>query len=185
MSKPHTAKDEATLSSRDSELKRKSHYLGPEATRKYIDEAFNNKLTEAIESVHADEGSVWWLNRGGEELVPVANTGPDADKMVLKYAQPLDRGIISLVLKSEDNLVDDDVQHNPDHEIALDETLGRFTKSMLVVPFYVFGVLKGVVTAVIMFNGDHRKFKMEDLEWLRYHTGVLSNQIEQRLMKSV
>lgn len=184
MSHQRTNQRSSTLNSRESELKRKAHYLGPEASGNYIDDAFTKKLTEAMGKVHADEGSLWWLNRECKELVPVANTGPDAERMVLKYKQPLDRGIISLVVKSEDNIVDDDVQHNPNHEIALDETLGRFTKSMLVVPFYVFGVLKGVVTAVIMFNGQDRAFKMEDLDWLRYHSGVLSNMIEQKLAKN-
>jgi len=41
------------------------------------------------------------LDRAGQALVPAYNTGPAAEKMVGKFRQPLNAGLICMVLASE------------------------------------------------------------------------------------
>jgi hypothetical protein len=49
------------------------------------------KLQRGFTGAGAHEGTVWRVDEPGENLQPVYNTGPDAEKFVGSFKQPLGR----------------------------------------------------------------------------------------------
>src|SRR2546430_4555401 len=69
------------------------------------DEMLLTVLTDTFERISADEGSIWLLDEGKQHLVVTFNSGPNADKIV-GFKQPLNKGIISLVVASEQAFIE-------------------------------------------------------------------------------
>jgi hypothetical protein len=106
------------------------------------------QLDDAFRSAGADEGTLWLLDEPKAFLVPVWNSGPDADKIVGQYRQPLTAGLISLTCISQQALCENGVYRNAKQDPTLDRSLGKRTCSMIAVPFCHQGEIRGVVSCV-------------------------------------
>jgi len=103
--------------------------------------------------VGADELSVWILDETREALVVVFNSGPKAEGFV-GFRQPLTRGIVSMVVRSEQPFADNAVRSNTSHDKTVDNSLAQRTDAMLVCPFYAAGRIRGVISAVRLSGPD-------------------------------
>src|SRR5215467_4479283 len=87
----------AALSER---LERIAGSLQPEQFGSLLDPLMRQTIEHGFAEARANEGTVWLLDQASEYLIPAWNTGPNANKLVGKFKQPLNAGLISMVLSS-------------------------------------------------------------------------------------
>jgi len=114
----------------------------------FFDATMRALLVECFRSAGADEGSVWLLNEERTELIPRFNNGPKAADFLARVRQSLRKGMISMVVSTEQPICENEVSKNQQYDDDVDETLGFKTCAMLAVPLYFAGELRGVVSAV-------------------------------------
>jgi hypothetical protein len=105
-------------------------------------------LRQSLHALGADEGTIWLLSPQEDALVPVFNTGPQADEWVGCFQQPLDEGLISMVFASEQPYCENETWQDTRHSKKLDQKLGLTTRAMVAVPFGFAGATRGVLSAV-------------------------------------
>ena len=112
-------------------------------------------LQNSFEQVRASEGSIWLLDsaKHGEarNLVVAYNTGPNAKK-IQGFKQPLNKGIVSLTLATEQAFVENNVYKNAKYSPILDRNVGRTTHAMIVVPLYFLNQVRGVISCVQLLD---------------------------------
>ena len=154
-----------------------------------LDPLMRQVLQQGFDEARADEGTVWLLDGPGEHLVPAHNTGPHADRLVGKFQQPLDAGLICMVFASEQPFVENDVQQNAQQSKLLDATLGLQTVALIAVPFCFLNACRGVVSCVQLktpgsSDPDPPGFGPAALNSIQRATAVLSRLVELRLIGS-
>lgn len=115
------------------------------------DEMLVKFLTETFERVCADEGSIWLLDEEKQHLVVAFNSGPNADKIV-GFKQPLNKGIISLVVATEQGFIENNVYKDAKYSAELDNKLHNTTYAMIAVPLYFLKQVRGVISCVQLFD---------------------------------
>ena len=115
------------------------------------DEMLLRLLTDTFQRISADEGSIWLLDEGKQHLVVTFNSGPNADKIV-GFKQPLNKGIISLVVASEQAFIESNVYKNVKYSADLDKKLHNTTYAMIAVPLYFLRQVRGVLSCVQLID---------------------------------
>jgi hypothetical protein len=125
--------------------------IAPANFASLLDATMRREIHLAFEQIGASEGTIW-LVEGGEApaLVPAYNTGPNAEKMVNKFRQPLTSGLISMVFASEQPFLENEVFQNAKQDKSLDTSLNVQTYAMIAVPFYFLEACRGVVSCVVL-----------------------------------
>ena len=113
-----------------------------------LDTLMRAHLRSGFDAAGAHEGTVWLLDEKEEYLVPAFNTGPNADSIVGKFRQPLDSGLISMVLASQQPFLENQAYLNKRQSKLLDLTLETQTYALIEVPFYILRVCRGVISCV-------------------------------------
>jgi DNA-directed RNA polymerase specialized sigma24 family protein len=125
--------------------------LRPSEAREWVSPLMSGLFADALKSIAADGGTLWWLNPGEAMLEAVFNP---LEPEITGIRQPLVSGIISLVLATSETIrvgaVDSHQQHSP----AIDAALGKTTRSMIAVPFRIQDQTRGVLTAVRLAGGE-------------------------------
>jgi GAF domain-containing protein len=157
------------------------------------DEILLKLLTDTFQRVSADEGSIWLLDEGKQHLVVAYNSGPSADKIV-GFKQPLNKGIVSLVVASERAFIESNVYKNAKYSADLDEKLHNTTYAMIAVPLYFLNQVRGVISCVQLFDvlvqqgepvpaGETPQgFKPEHLVAIQTASAVIKDLINYRLL---
>lgn len=115
------------------------------------DEMLVKFLTDTFERVSADEGSIWLLDEEKRHLVVAFNSGPNADKIV-GFKQALNKGIISLVVATEQGFIESNVYKDAKYSADLDKKLHSTTYAMIAVPLYFLKQVRGVISCVQLFD---------------------------------
>ena len=105
-------------------------------------------LSSSFLLADATEITLWLADQDQEFLVPIFNSGPEADKFVNSFKQPLNSGLISMVFATEQPFCENEVHHNSQHDKTIDTAMETVTVSMIAVPLYYGGRLRGVVSCV-------------------------------------
>ena len=155
-----------------------------------FDEFFNGTMRaafmEGLEQAHADEGTVWLVDPTQNWLVPRFNNGPNAANFVGHFRQSLRTGMISMVVASEQPICENEVHKNAQQDPTLDRKLGLVTCSMLAVPLYFAGELRGVISAVRVKPAnatapDPVGFSPDNLRALQLTADILERLVEHEL----
>ena len=101
-----------------------------------------------VEGVGATEGSIWLADQAAENLAIAYNTGPNSQKLVGKFKQPLTSGLVSMVFSSEQSFIENEVFKNALQDKTLDSALEVRTYAMIAVPFYFLDACRGVASCV-------------------------------------
>jgi hypothetical protein len=151
-----------------------------------LDPVMREVAREAFAAAGADEGTLWLADAAGEYLVPVHNTGPDADRFVGGFRQPLDRGMISTVFAVEQPFCENEVYRNERHDATLDRSLGVVTCGMIAVPFYLARRLRGILSCVRLKpspdSPDPPHFTADELRRVELASHVLTRLLDARLL---
>lgn len=120
----------------------------PQNFSSILDEVMRQVIDKAVESAGGTEGSVWLADESSESLVIVYNTGPNSDRLVGHFKQPLGAGLISMVFASEQPFIENHVFKNSRQDKSLDSMLSLQTHAMIAIPFYFLDTLRGVISCV-------------------------------------
>lgn len=161
--------------------------LGEGAFDEFFDRTMRSLLVEGFQRAGAHEGTVWLLDHARTNLVPRFNNGPNSATFVGSYRQSLRAGMISMVVATEQPICENEVHRNQQQDRTLDRKLGKMTCSMIAVPFYFVGEVRGVISAVQLKNfgagdPDPGGFSPDDLRSLQLTASVLSRLIEHELI---
>ena len=103
-------------------------------------------------------------------------------------AQPLDRGIISLVFANEQPYCENEISERQSHDDTLDRKLGTRTGAMIAVPFYFAFGLRGVISCVQLAGGEAGAapgFDSAHVEDIAAAAGVIERMINGRLLTAI
>ena len=99
----------------------------------------------AMQEIAADSGTIWLVDEGRTKLT-VAYSHRSVDLFAKEL--PLDEGLISLVLASEQAICENKVYEHAEHSKRIDNEIGMITCAMIAAPFYLGGSLRGVLSCV-------------------------------------
>lgn len=161
--------------------------LSEGAFEEIFDATMRGAFLEGLAQAGAHEGTVWLLDPTENFLVPRFNTGPHAENFVGVFRQPLQTGMISMVVVTEQPICENEVHKHARHDPRLDQQLGLVTCAMLAVPLYFSGQLRGVISAVKLKQAestarDPRGFSPQSLRALQLTADVLERLIEHELL---
>lgn len=166
-------------------LERVAGSLRPEQFASLLDPLMRQTIERGFVEAGADEGTVWLPEQTGAFLVPAWNTGPQAERLVGKFKQPLSAGLICMVFSSEQPFLENEVWQNTRQSKLLDSMLEVQTNAMIAVPFYFLRACRGVVSCVqLNKNGSPVRagFRPEHLAHVQRATALLSQLVELRLL---
>ena len=154
----------------------------------FFDASMRTLLRDGFDRAGAHEGTVWLLDEARAVLIPRFNSGPHAEQFVGVFRQSVRAGMIGMVAATEQAICENEVCKNARQDRTLDEQLRLKTWSMIAVPFYYFGELRGVISCVQLQPADSAEpnppgFSAEHLHGLQLTAGVLSRLIEYRLLE--
>src|ERR1051325_11562907 len=127
---------EQRVSDLKTSLSRICREIEPEKLSSLLDLATREALHRAFDQAGADEGTVWVADSARNHLIPVFNSGPNASRFVGEFRQPLDQGLISMVLATEQSFLENEVSRNARQSKLVDTALGVTTKALIAVPLY-------------------------------------------------
>ena len=119
-----------------------------------LDGTMKQLIQGVMDAVGANEGSVWLVDDPGEHLVIAYNTGPNADRLVAQFKQPLTVGLVSMVFSSEQSFIENEVYKNALQDKTLDSKVKARTHAMIAVPFYFLNACRGVASCVKLDSPD-------------------------------
>ena len=122
--------------------------IEPQNFSSLIDPLVRDVLQRGFAEAGAHEGTIWLPDTDGKHLIPAYNSGPDAEKIVGKFQQPLKAGLICMVFASEQPIVENEVYKNAQQSKLLDETLQVQTYALIAVPFHFLKACRGVISCV-------------------------------------
>ena len=157
-----------------------------------LDSTMRSVVNAGFASAGAHEGMIWLAERSGgaatevDALVAAYNTGPDAEKIVGKFRQPIGRGLISTVFAYEQPFCENNVYRNQKQDKTLDQSLGVVTVAMIAVPLYFAGAARGIISCVQLKPAgevnDPPGFPMESLRHVQLAAEVVSRLLDHRLV---
>lgn len=139
-----------------------------------------------LSSVGGDSISIWLVDPDKTRLTASYS---EPDKKLIGWEQPLNEGLISLVLASEQSLCENGVYKNAQHSKRTDEAMDQITCSMISVPFYLGGAAVGVVSCVQLKENsdapDPEGFTAVHLNRITRLSTILGRLINYRILSSV
>jgi hypothetical protein len=130
------------------------HSINAQNFSSLLDGTMKQLIDGAIEAVGASEGSIWLVDESSENLVIAYNTGPNAQKLVGQFKQPLTSGLVSMVFSSEQSFIENEVYKNSLQDKTLDSKLKVRTYAMIAVPFYFLDACRGVASCVQLISSE-------------------------------
>lgn len=164
------------------------HLAGPRYSQ-FAPNLLSRLMTNGFNAIGADEGTLWLADPAQEFLLPVFNTGPDADKFVGTFKQPLDEGLVSMVYSSEQAFCEDKVYRNKMQSGRMDAMLGLLTCSMMIAPVVLAGRTRGVLSCVTLKpaekidDEDPPGFSGDDLRSFILLADVIGSLLDGHLVK--
>jgi hypothetical protein len=158
-----------------------------ETWKRCMDADMVDRIMSGFAELGATEAAIWLRDAAGDHLVPVFNNTPTLESLVGVYRQPLDRGIISMVLAIQSAVIERDVYKNPQHDSTVDRQLGQVTVHMMAVPLYFAGDSRGVISAVRLRSAgtdedsDPPPFEETHLESLKKSARELGQSLDRSL----
>ena len=152
-----------------------------------FDPLMKGLLASSFHISDASEGTLWLADPSQESLIPVYNNGPNAAKFVGVFKQPLNSGLISMVYATEQPFCENNVHLNSQHDKTVDTALESVTVSMIAVPLFFGGRLRGVISCVRLKDPgsdapDPPGFKAAHMRQMQLAAEAIQRLIEHRLL---
>lgn len=153
----------------------------------WLDPLMRDVLRQGFAEAGAHEGTVWLVDEANKNLAPAYNTGPQAARIIGKFKQPLNSGLVCMVFASEQPFLENEVSKDAHQNKALDSLLQTETFAMIAVPFHLLGECQGVISCVQLKRPQTTEdpppgFRPEDLVRVQRMTAVFSQLVEYRIL---
>jgi len=179
-------------SSLEEHLRRMGNAISPNNFVSICNANLLELLADSFDRIGADEGSIWLLDEAKKTLEVAYNSGPNAAQIV-GFKQPLNQGIVSLVVATEQAFVENQIYKNSKYSPRLDQKLRSRTYAMIAVPFYFVSQIRGVISCVQLIDvvgetetalGDNKPtgFQPQQLQVIQATATLLRDLIDYRLL---
>ncbi len=161
--------------------------MQPEYMGELLGQTGRELISLTIRTLQADSASIWLVDAEHTRLI-VSHVEP-MNELMYKREQPLDKGLVSLVLGSGQAVCENRVYDNARHSKRTDEALGKITCALMAVPLYVGGTLRGVVSCVKLKNNpedpDPDGFTAPNLGRLKRLSAAIERILNYRMLVSI
>lgn len=157
--------------------------------RGLIDREIGDYFADAVDRIHAHEGSIWIKPVGQPALVVAYNHGRRPERMEDKVAVPLGEGLVSKCFLERSVVHPLGLFRSPEQSDRVDATLGQLTVNQVAVPFWMFGECCGVLSAVQLCADDNVPartkwgFESDDVRAFEICAKVLQRLLEYRWIR--
>jgi hypothetical protein len=153
----------------------------------FLDPLMRHTLLNGFDRAGAGEGTVWLLDSAKVNLVAAFNSGPNAERIVRLYKQPMNSGMIGFVAASEQPICENEVYKSERQDKTLDRKLDVVTSAMIAVPFSFMRRMRGVISCVQLkpkgsANPDPSGFSPENLRTMEFAARLASKLIDLKLL---
>ena len=162
--------------------------ITPENFGSLLTQQCRRLLHQSFDQIGADEGTIWLLDVDREHVIPVYNTGPNANRFVLQFRQPVSSGLIGMVVANHLPFVENDVPSNARQDGTLDRMLNVTTTALLAVPLSVSLGCVGVISAVKLTpRGEHqvKRFSSDAIESVTFASGLIAQLLDYQILSGV
>ncbi|MCP5540480.1 MAG: GAF domain-containing protein [Akkermansiaceae bacterium] len=167
----------------ESAVENRARHLTVEDFQELFDGVTREAVALATAKIGANSTTVWVASEDRGTLTVVLSW-PVPE--LLGFAQPIDEGLISLVLASEQALCENQVYAHEAHSKRVDERLGKVTHSMIAAPLYVGGGGRGVFSCVrwgdAPESADGEGFSASDLNRVKQLSSVVERLLNYRIL---
>lgn len=153
--------------------------------RSLIDPTVRGIVRDVCARVGATEASVWWIDATGSALEIAYNSGPNAAQLIGKARQPLSRGIVSMVVASEQAHLENAPSERGGFSADIDQQFQQKTRALIAVPLYVWRRCGGVLSCVQLGDEPTKGFRADDLLLMQRHGRIVDDLLDLALMRSV
>lgn len=158
-------------------------HLSPAQLNALADPVVRGLLQRFVSIVHAHEIAVWAKDPEANQLVPFLDTAGPAGGFEMSAAQSLERGIVSRVFREHSSFLERGLWRSRERSPEIDMALQQVTQNEMCVPFYLYGHLVGVVSAVQLTDRKHSPpkrwgFEERDLEVLAVAAEAVAQSLE-------
>ena len=141
----------------------------------------------SVSALSAHSASIWLVDSEHTRLI-VSHVEPMNEQM-FRREQPLDKGLVTLVLGSGQAVCENKVYANERHSKRTDMALGKITCSLMAVPMYAGGTLRGVVSCVKQKDTpddpDPEGFSAPNLGRLKRLSAAIERILNYRMLVSI
>ncbi len=171
----------------EKQLERCAGNLQPENLRELLGKAGREMVSVTVAAMQADSASIWLVDPEKTRLI-VSHVSP-IENNILHHSQPLDEGLVSLVVQSEQPICENEVYTNTGHSKKIDSVLSSVTSSMVAVPLYAAGDVRGVFSCVRIKDSmeapDPPRFSSADLGRLRRLANGIEHILNYRMLSVI
>ena len=161
--------------------------LQPEDMGELLGQTGRELISLTVTALGADSASIWQVDADHTRLI-VSHVEP-MNELMYKREQPLDKGLVTLVLGSGQAICENKVYANERHSKRTDEALGKITCALMAVPLYAGGSLRGVVSCVKMKDSiddpDPEGFSAPNLGRLKRLSSAIERIVNYRMLVSI
>ncbi|NNE94069.1 MAG: GAF domain-containing protein [Verrucomicrobiales bacterium] len=161
--------------------------LQPEDMRDLLGPASRELVSVTVGALRGDSASLWLVDADHSRLI-VSHVEP-MDPDMMNREQPVDEGLVGLVLGSGQAVCENKVYENTQHSKRTDAALGTITCAMIAVPFYTGGTLRGVLSCVKLKDSeddpDPDDFTAADLNRAKRLSSGLERLLNYRMLVAI
>jgi hypothetical protein len=153
--------------------------------QEFLDPLMIRMIHDCFRDAGAHEGVIWLLDTAKQNLLCAHQVGP-ASSRLLSFRIPVDSGIAGMVLATQQPFCENHLGANPSTASKLDEALSRVVCSRILVPFFISGLMRGVV-ACYRTKPDHASpdpagFEPEGVEEVTLLSRLLGRLLDHKLL---
>jgi hypothetical protein len=120
--------------------------IRPATFTEFLDPLMRRLIADCLREADAHEGVVWLLDREGKNLFCAYQIGPHSSKLNnLRF--PIEAGVAGMVLATQQPFSEDNLGVNRAAAGTLEERMGVIVCSRALVPFFIAGMMRGLVAA--------------------------------------
>lgn len=161
--------------------------VSPRLFASLLDETMRGLMEKAFLEAQGHEGTLWLADWKHQSLIPVFNSGSQARRIVGRFRQPLQAGLVSMVYATEQPFLENQVYKNKKQSKRLDTILKVQTWSLMIVPFHFLNACRGVLSCVQLKRRGAREpdppgFQPGHLDILQKAAALTGSLLERRLL---
>lgn len=111
----------------------------------FLDSLMIRLITDCLRDAGAHEGVIWMLDGERKNLLCAYQLGPASGRL-LNHRLPVDTGVASMVLATQQPFCESNLSNNRDAASKLDDAMKVIICSRILVPFSIAGQLRGLVS---------------------------------------
>jgi hypothetical protein len=114
----------------------------------FLDPLMKRLIVDSYRGSGAHEGVIWLLDREQKNLLCACQVGT-ASRKLSRFVLPLESGVSGMVMATQQPFCENNLSANRAAASVLEERMGVIVCSRVLVPFFIAGTMRGIVSAYL------------------------------------